>query len=61
MPRARNSARSQRAAGEDGLIYDSPRHQGGVAIFTYPPSKVLDVVQAEHLDIAVESESSMFR
>tara|TARA_R110002020_G_scaffold134252_37_gene299752 strand:+ start:3019 stop:3159 length:141 start_codon:yes stop_codon:yes gene_type:complete len=45
----------------DGLIYDSPRHQGGVAIFTYRPSKVLDVVQAEHLDIAVESESSMFR
>jgi hypothetical protein len=45
-----------RAAGEDGVIYDSLRHQGGVAICAYRPSKVLDVVQAELFDIAVEDE-----
>ena len=42
-----------RAAGEDGVIYDSLRHQGGVAICAYRPSKIVDVVQAEHFDIAV--------
>ncbi|OYX04181.1 MAG: hypothetical protein B7Z15_17795 [Rhizobiales bacterium 32-66-8] len=46
-----------RAAGADGLIYDSLRHRGGVAICAYRPSKVLDVVQAEHVDIAVETAS----
>lgn len=50
-----------RAAGEDGLIYDSLRHQGGVAICAYRPSKVLDVVQAEHFDIAVEVASATIR
>ena len=45
-----------RAAGEDGLIYDSLRHQGGVAICAYRPSKVLDVVQAEHFDVTVRTE-----
>ena len=50
-----------RAAGEDGLIYDSLRHQGGVAICAYRTSKVLDVVQAEHFDIAVEVASATIR
>jgi hypothetical protein len=45
---------SLHATGEDGLIYDSLRHQSGVAICAYRPSKVLDVVQAEHFDIAVD-------
>lgn len=44
---------SLRAAGEDGIVYDSLRHAGGMAICAYRPSKVLDVVQAEHFDIAV--------
>lgn len=50
-----------RAAGEDGVIYDSLRHLGGVAICAYRPSKVLDVVQAEHFDIAVEVASPTVR
>lgn len=48
---------SLRAAGEDGLIYDSLRHQGGIAICAYRPSKIVDVMQAEHFDIAVSVES----
>ena len=47
-----------RATGEDGVIYDSLRHQGGVAICAYRPSKVTDVVQAEHFDIAVAVDSA---
>lgn len=50
-----------RAAGEDGLVYDSLRHRDGVAICAYRPSKVLDVVQAEHFDIAVEVERPTIR
>ena len=42
-----------RAAGEDGVLYDSLRHRGGVAICAYRPSKVLDVVQAEHFEVSV--------
>ncbi|WP_193334399.1 RES family NAD+ phosphorylase [Devosia beringensis] len=42
-----------RAAGEDGVIYDSLRHQGGVAICAYRPGKIVEVVQADHVDIAV--------
>ena len=48
---------SLRAAGEDGLLYNSLRHTGGVAICAYRPSKIIDVVQAEHLDIAVSIDS----
>jgi hypothetical protein len=46
---------SLRADGEDGILYDSLRHVGGVALCAYRPSKVLDVVQAEHFDIAVST------
>lgn len=42
-----------RAAGDDGLLYDSVRHRGGSNVCAYRPSKVLDVVQAEHLEVAV--------
>jgi hypothetical protein len=42
-----------RAAGGDGLLYDSVRHRGGVNLCAYRPSKVLDVVQAEHFEITV--------
>lgn len=45
-----------RAAGEDGIVYDSLRHAGGLAICAYRPSKVLDVIQAEHVDIAVRTD-----
>jgi hypothetical protein len=42
-----------RAAGGDGLLYDSVRHLGGVNLCAYRPSKVLDVVQAEHFEVTV--------
>lgn len=42
-----------RAAGEDGVLYDSARHRGGSNVCAYRPSKVLDVVQAEHLEVSV--------
>ncbi len=44
---------SLRAAGGDGVVYDSVRHRGGTNVCAYRPSKVLDVVQAEHLEIKV--------
>lgn len=42
-----------RASGEDGVLYDSVRHRGGANACTYRPSKVLDVVQAEHFEVRV--------
>jgi hypothetical protein len=47
----------QRAAGEDGLIYASVRHRDGLNVCAYRPSKVLDVTQAEHFEISVETEA----
>ncbi len=44
---------SLRAAGGDGVVYDSVRHRGGTNVCAYRPSKVLDVVQTEHLEIKV--------
>ncbi len=44
---------SLRAAGGDGVVYDSVRHRGGTNVCAYRPSKVIDVVQAEHLEIKV--------
>lgn len=42
-----------RATGEDGVLYDSVRHRGGSNVYAYRPTKVLDVVQAEHLEVTV--------
>ncbi|MDB5541748.1 MAG: hypothetical protein JWQ89_3475 [Devosia sp.] len=44
-----------RATGEDGVLYDSVRHRGGSNACAYRPSKVLDVTQAEHLEISVRT------
>jgi hypothetical protein len=46
---------SVRAAGRDGILYDSIRLRGGIDVAAYRPSKVLDVVQAEHFEISVEA------
>lgn len=46
---------AERASGGDGLVYDSLRHSGGTNVVAYRPSKVLDVVQAEHLDVSVSA------
>jgi len=45
-----------RAAGEDGVLYDSVRHRGGSNVCAYRPSQVLDVVQAEHLEVTVSAQ-----
>jgi hypothetical protein len=42
-----------RAEGEDGVLYSSVRHRGGQNACAFRPSKVLDVVQADHFEIAV--------
>lgn len=42
-----------RAEGETGLLYDSVRHRGGTNACAYRPSKVLDVVQADHFEVTV--------
>lgn len=47
----------RRAAGEDGILYDSLRFAGGVAVCAYRPSKVLDVVQAQHLAVTVRTDA----
>lgn len=46
---------AERTAGRDGIVFDSVRHQGGVNAAAFRPSKVLDVVQAEHFEIAVRA------
>jgi hypothetical protein len=46
-----------RAAGKDGLLYDSLRRAGGVNIVAFRPLKVLDVMQADHFRISVEAAS----
>ncbi|MBA8837543.1 RES family NAD+ phosphorylase [Ochrobactrum sp. RH2CCR150] len=46
-----------RAAGEDGILFDSLRHEGGVNIAAFRPSRILDVVQGDHYDVTVETSS----
>jgi hypothetical protein len=47
-----------RAGREDGILYDSLRYVGGTAICAYRPSKVLDVVQAQHLSLTVHTSEA---
>ncbi|WP_349368380.1 RES family NAD+ phosphorylase [Salinarimonas sp.] len=44
-----------RAAGEDGILYDSLRHAGGENVAAYRPSRIRDVVQADHWEIIVRA------
>ena len=44
---------SLRAAGEDGVLYDSVRHRSGTNACAYRPANVLDVLQAEHFEVEV--------
>jgi len=44
---------AERAAGRDGIVFDSVRHRGGVNAAAFRPSKILDVTQAEHFEIIV--------
>jgi len=45
-----------RAEGGDGILYDSLRHQGGVNLCAYRPSKVQDVTQAGHIELTLRTE-----
>lgn len=47
---------AERAAGRDGIVFDSVRHRSGVNAAAFRPSKVLDVVQAGHFEITVSAE-----
>jgi hypothetical protein len=50
-----------RAAGADGILYDSVRHHGGINACAYRPSKVLEVTQAAHFDVRVQADSKEIR
>ena len=45
-----------RAAGEDGIVYDSLRHEGGVDVAAYDPRQVLDVQIGPSFDLIVPVE-----
>ena len=47
-----------RASGGAGILYDSVRHAGGINIVAHRPRNVVDVVQADHLEIIVSRMSS---
>jgi hypothetical protein len=44
-----------RAGDAAGILYGSLRHAGGVNIVAYRPRLILDVTQAEHVEITVEA------
>jgi hypothetical protein len=43
-----------RAAGGDGLLFDSLRHAGGVSVVAHRPRNVLNVAQTDHYEIRVQ-------
>ena len=45
-----------RAAGEDGIAYDSLRHEGGVNVVAYHPRQVLDATIGPSFDLIVPIE-----
>ena len=42
-----------RAAGDDGLVYDSLRFVGGVNVVAYRPRNITEILQTDHYEIAV--------
>ena len=50
-----------RAAGGDGILYDSIRHAGGTNVVAYRPRNVLAVTQAEHWRLTVQAASPAMR
>lgn len=47
---------SVRASGLDGIVYGSVRLRGGVNVVSYRPSKIMDVIQADHFEISVHAD-----
>ena len=48
----------QRAAGRDGIVYDSLRHSGGINVVCFFPAKVLDVEQQDHFEVQVFADAN---
>ena len=48
-----------RAAGGDGIVFDSLRHRDGTNVCAYRPRKILDVVQADHIELTVRAEGKI--
>ncbi len=46
---------AERASGGAGILYDSVRHRGGLNVVAHRPRNVLDVIQADHFEIAVRA------
>lgn len=46
-----------RASGAAGLIYPSTRHVGGVCVCAYRPSLITEVVQADHFEVTVRTDT----
>lgn len=46
---------AERQAGTDGIVFNSVRHAGGTNVAAFRPSKICDVVQAEHFSITVRA------
>ncbi|EEZ33854.1 RES domain protein [Brucella sp. NF 2653] len=46
-----------RATGENGILFDSLRHEGGINAVAFRPSQILEVTQADHYEITVEASS----
>ena len=49
---------TERAAGRDGIVYDSLRHRGGTNVVCFDPTKVLDVTQRDHFEVQVQTDPS---
>ena len=45
-----------RASGNDGILYDSVRMRGGINVAAYRPTKIKNVVQADHFEISVYAD-----
>jgi hypothetical protein len=50
---AQRFGESIRQSGGDGILYDSVRKRGGVDAVAYRPTKIQDVVQADHYEVTV--------
>jgi hypothetical protein len=49
---------SIRSGGGAGVIFDSLRHAGGTSIVAHRPRNVLDVAQADHYDLTVQTAAT---
>lgn len=48
---------ARRKTGDNGILFDSVRFAGGINVVAYRPSRILDVTQADHVEITVEADA----